>query len=98
MSNQGTEKTLHPDEFALGVLGVIFSVGFLKANEIFDFFDKIDVFRIQGITLVVHFREFLALLLFSAAYIGFLITAFFGIQSIVSHHSHTERAATFRAM
>jgi hypothetical protein len=77
-----SETTLHTDEFVLGTLGLVFSVGFLKANELFDFFDHTDVFRLENQILFIRGREFIALILFSAAYIVFLAVALIGVASI----------------
>ena len=92
------DRTLQSNEFALGILGLIFSIGFLKANEIFDYFDHLDIFTIQNAVLVVHFRELFAVLLFSTAYIGFLITAALGVSSTARRHAELGGGKSFRAI
>jgi hypothetical protein len=93
-----SDKTLQSDEFALGILGLIFSIGFLKANEVFEYFDHLDLFTIQASILIIHFRELLAVLLFSTAYIGFLITALFGVRSTSRRHAELGGTKSYRAI
>lgn len=77
-----TDNKLEDDEFALGALALVFSVGFLKANELFDYFDRLDVFVVTGQVLHIHFRELLALVGFALAYIVFLFVAGWGTYRI----------------
>jgi hypothetical protein len=74
------------DEVALGTIALVVSLGLLKANEMFDFFDKVDLFVPQGDALLVHGRELVAVVCFAACYVGFLCISFFGIHSIVTKY------------
>ena len=82
-----SENKPEADEFALGALALVFSVGFLKANELFDYFDRLDVFVVQEHVLHIHFRELLALVCFALAYIVFLFVAGWGTYRI--YHRRT---------
>lgn len=81
------DSKLEDDEFALGALALVFSVGFLKANELFDYFDRLDVFTATGQVLHIHFRELLALVGFALAYIVFLFVAGWGTYRIYSRRT-----------
>jgi hypothetical protein len=68
------------NEIALGIIGVILAVGLLKANEMFDFFDRIDLFKeaVPG-AVVVRGRELMAAVGFAAIYVIFMTLISVGV-------------------
>ena len=67
------------EEILLGLLGFIVSTGFLKANELFQFFDMLDMFHIQQKVLFVRGPEFFAAVGFAGFYVVFLLAASFAL-------------------
>jgi hypothetical protein len=70
------------DEIVIGLLGLLVSTGFLKANELFQFFDMLDMFHVQQTTLFVRAPEFLAAVGFAGFYVVFLMMAAFALAIV----------------
>lgn len=72
-------------EIALAVLGILLSVGLLKANELLEFLNSADLYELRedAKTIKIFVTELLAMSLFLASYLAFLGVAFLGTLMIV---------------
>jgi len=70
------------DEFTLGAIALVITLGLLKANELFDLFEKVDVFVLTGTTLTINGLHLIAFLGFLGCYLIFMALAFFAVLRI----------------
>lgn len=76
----------HMEELVLTAIGVIMAFGLLKANELYDFFERLDVFVRKGNTLLVHGPELVTMAGFIMSYLMFFMVTFYGIYKILTVH------------
>lgn len=86
----------YSDEVAVALLGLLVSTGLLKANELFQFFDMLDLFSTKATTLFVRGPEFIAAVAFAGFYVVFLISAAFALMEVARRQSDRKRRALLR--
>jgi len=83
----------YADEVALGTIGLIVSLALLKANEIFDYFDKVEICRLAGSILTIRGRELIAVGGFAACYVVLLLLIGLGMYQVVKKAEPNRRMA-----
>ena len=87
------------DELALGIIGVILAVGILKANEMFDFFDRVDLFKEAGPgAIVIRGRELMAAVGFAGIYVVFMMLTSVGVWVILRRSANTHSKTSMQVL
>lgn len=90
--NEG--ESSYRDEIVVGLLGLLVSTGFLKANELFQFFDMLDMFHATPSTLFVRAPEFFAAVGFAGFYVVFLAASAIALMVVAGARSRRLRRSS----